>query len=509
MADLTIATVQANPTEVQTPLLVLQLFERDKKLSGAAADLDARTGGLLSRVLEAGDVTGTNDEVLPRCALPGSIGAERIVLVGVGKRADYTLERLRRGVGSAVRQAEKLAVRSLALLLDQVEKSSENMGAEMAARGAVDAAVLAAWDFREYKSAAPDQPPPQRVEQVTLVARNAAEKKSFDAVVPLAQISARAANLARQLASGPGNDVTPSFLAAAAEDIARRHSLKVTVLDREQMRKEGMGALLAVAQGSEQEPRFIVLEYTKGPPKQAPVALIGKGVTFDSGGISIKPAERMEDMKYDMSGAAAVLAALNAIAELELKTNVVGLIPCTENLPSGTAFKPGDVVRSLAGKTIEINNTDAEGRLILADALTYAQRYKPAAIVDAATLTGAVVVALGAQAIGVMGNNGDLIEEIRAAGQRVGDRCWPFPLWDEYRELLDSNIADLKNSGGRPAGTITGGWFLKEFAGETPWVHLDIAGTAYRDDAVPYLRKGATGVPTRLFIEWVRKRVDE
>ncbi|HSL71328.1 MAG TPA: hypothetical protein VK864_13860, partial [Longimicrobiales bacterium] len=229
-------------------------------------------------------------------------------------------------------------------------------------------------------------------------------------------------------------------------------------------------------------------------------------VTFDSGGISIKPAERMEDMKYDMSGAAAVLAAMRGIAELGVKVNVVALVASTENLPSGRAFKPGDVIRSHLGKTIEIVNTDAEGRLILADALSYARRYKPAAIVDAATLTGAVVVALGQHAIGLMGNDGDLQDELRAAGQRVGERCWPLPLWDEYRELIDSTIADLKNSGGRPAGSITAGWFLKEFVGETPWAHLDIAGTAYRDEAPPYLRKGATGVPTRLFIEWVRSR---
>ena len=234
--------------------------------------------------------------------------------------------------------------------------------------------------------------------------------------------------------------------------------------------------------------------------------LIGKGVTFDTGGISIKPAERMEDMKYDMSGAAAVLGAMHGIAELGLEVNVIALVPSTENMPSGSAYKPGDVIRSHLGKTIEIVNTDAEGRLILADALSYAQRFKPAAIVDAATLTGAVVVALGNQAIGLMGNDGDLIDEIRAAGQRVGERCWPMPLWDEYRELIDSNIADMKNSGGRAAGSITGGWFLKEFAGDTPWVHLDIAGTAYRDEAAPYLRKGATGTPTRLFIEWVRTR---
>jgi leucyl aminopeptidase len=213
-------------------------------------------------------------------------------------------------------------------------------------------------------------------------------------------------------------------------------------------------------------------------------------------------------MKYDMSGAAGVLGAMKGIAELELKVNVVALVPSTENLPSGRAYKPGDVIKSHLGKTIEIVNTDAEGRLILADALSYARRYKPAAIVDAATLTGAVVVALGQQAIGMMGNDGDLQDELRAAGQRVWERCWPLPLWDEYRDLIDSNIADMKNSGGRWAGSITGGWFLKEFVDETPWVHLDIAGTAYRDDALPYLRKGATGVPTRLLIEWVRTRAE-
>jgi leucyl aminopeptidase len=216
----------------------------------------------------------------------------------------------------------------------------------------------------------------------------------------------------------------------------------------------------------------------------------------------------MEEMKYDMSGAAAVLGAMQGIAELGLAANVVAIVPSTENLPSSTALKPGDVIGSLLGKTIEIVNTDAEGRLILADALAYAQRYEPAAVIDAATLTGAVVIALGHHAIGIMGNDGDLMDEVRAAGLRIGERCWPLPLWDEYRPQIDSNFADVKNSGGRPAGTITAGWFLKEFAGTTPWVHLDIAGTAYRDEAAPYLRKGATGVPTRLFIEWVRSRVE-
>ncbi|MBI4545003.1 MAG: leucyl aminopeptidase, partial [Gemmatimonadetes bacterium] len=314
-----------------------------------------------------------------------------------------------------------------------------------------------------------------------------------------------AENRARELAVQPGNIVTPTHLASVAQELAREQGMKATVLDRAAMRREGMHALLGVAQGSEEEPRFIALEY-HGGGERAPLALVGKGVTFDSGGLSIKPAERMEEMKYDMSGAAAVLGALQAVAQLKLPVNVVGLIPATENLPSGKALKPGDVIRSHLGRTIEVINTDAEGRLILADALSYARRYQPAAMLDAATLTGACVVALGHHAIGLMGNNGELVEEIREAGQRVGQRCWPLPLWDEYREQLDSTVADLKNTGGRVAATITAGWFLKEFAGETPWAHLDIAGTAWRDEALPYLRKGPTGVPTRLFIEWVRGR---
>jgi leucyl aminopeptidase len=281
----------------------------------------------------------------------------------------------------------------------------------------------------------------------------------------------------------------------------------VTVLDRAAIEREGMKALLAVAQGSAEEPRFIVLEH-RGGGDAPPLVLVGKGVTFDAGGISIKPAERMEDMKYDMSGAASVVGALHAIAELGLKANVIGVIPATENLPSGTAYKPGDVIGSHLGKTVEIVNTDAEGRLILADALSYVRRYRPAAVIDAATLTGAVVIALGQHAIGLMGNDGDLMDQVQAAGLRVGERCWSLPLWDEYRPQLDSTIADLKNSGGRAAGTITAGWFLKEFV-DYPWVHLDIAGTAYREEAAPYLRKGATGVPVRLFIEWVRARASK
>jgi leucyl aminopeptidase len=265
-----------------------------------------------------------------------------------------------------------------------------------------------------------------------------------------------------------------------------------------------MGALLAVAQGSAEEPRFIVLEYRGSDA--APIVLVGKGVTFDTGGISIKPAQNMEDMKYDMSGAAAVLGTFEALGRLRPAAHVIGLIPSTENMPSGTAVKPGDVVTSHLGKTIEVINTDAEGRLILCDALSWARRYRPACVIDIATLTGAIVVALGHSAAGVMGSDDALVEEVRQAGDRAGERVWPLPLWDEYRDLMKSDIADVKNAGGRPAGSISAGWFLREFVDGFPWAHLDIAGTAYtdRDDAARV--KGPTGIGVRLFAELVLAR---
>ncbi|MGQ0813925.1 MAG: leucyl aminopeptidase [Gemmatimonadota bacterium] len=498
--------VRRAAAELATPLLVLPVFDRASTLSGLSADIDARTGGAITDVFKGGDFRGRKDETLVLFPRKNEIGAQRVLLVGLGKPEDYTVERLRRAVGTAMRTAERTNITSIAFSLEHTGSSSERMGGALAARAAAEAGVLASWDFREMKTVAKDEDQPIPIAELVLLAGKESDEKEYQAAADLGTVSARSANLARDLATRPGNVATPTYLANVASEIAREHGMKITVLDRAQMKAEGMQALLAVAQGSLEEPRFIALEYHGAGPKTAPLVLVGKGVTFDTGGISIKPADRMEDMKYDMSGAAAVLGALRGIAELKLKANVVGLIPATENMPSGNAVKPGDVIGSHLGKTIEIINTDAEGRLILVDALSYARRYQPAAMVDAATLTGAVVVALGQQAIGLMGNDGDLIDEIMAAGLRAGERCWNLPLWDEYRELIDSNIADIKNSGGRQAGTITGGWFLKDFVVDIPWAHLDIAGTAYRDEAAPYLRKGATGAPARLFIEWVRSR---
>lgn len=508
MADLKISVEQVAPTALQTSLLVLFHFEGDRAPVGAAKQVDARLSGQISRVLVEGDFRGERDETLVLYPRQGELGAERVLLVGVGKRDAYTVDRLRQAFGAAARHAQRLRVTAMAAVLDIPDELSPELGDALAAQAAVEGALLGAWELRELKTSTEEPAGRAELESFSLVARDDGEAEALRSGAAHGRATARAENLARQLATRPGNIATPTHLAETAQRIAREHRMRITVLNRDAIEREGMHALLAVARGSNEPPCFIVLEYRGGEGDTAPLALVGKGVTFDSGGISIKPAQKMEEMKYDMSGAAAVLGAMQAVAELGLRAHVVGLIPATENLPSGRAVKPGDVIRSHAGKTIEVINTDAEGRLILADALSYAQRYRPEAMLDAATLTGSVVIGLGNHAIGLMGNRDELVDEVRAAGERTGERCWPLPLWAEYRRQLDSPVADLQNVGGRPAGTITAGWFLREFAGDVPWAHLDIAGTAWRDEDRPYLRKGATGVPTRLFVEWVRARAE-
>ncbi|MGH7503018.1 MAG: leucyl aminopeptidase [Longimicrobiales bacterium] len=498
MAELDLR-IEPGADDLASPFVIVPLG-----VGASPGRLDGAANGVIEDALKRGDFRGRKDETLLLYPGPGS-RVERLVLVGTGEAKEASLERLRRAIGCGVRQAERIGASRVSVFLDGLIPMSGGAGAERVAAAIAEALVLAAWDFRDLKTVK-DKEDRGPVTAATIHFEDERIGEKARKGVTYGQIAGRAGNYARALAIQPGNVVTPTYLAERAREIAERFDMKLTVLDRAAIEREGMKALLAVAQGTDEEPRFITLEYTGASTGEAPLVLIGKGVTFDSGGISLKPADRMEEMKYDMSGAAATLAAMHAIGELKLAANVIGIIPSTENLPSGRAVKPGDVIGSHLGKTIEVINTDAEGRLILADALSWAQRFKPAAVLDAATLTGAVVVALGQHAIGLMGNNDSLIEEIRAVGERVGTRCWPLPLWSEYREQIDSPVADIKNSAGRPAGTITAGWFLREFAGDSPWAHLDVAGTAWKDEAAPYLRKGPTGVPTRIFIEWVRSR---
>ncbi len=489
-----------DPLTVPSPLLVLPVLQGIEDPEGALASADALTGGEVRRALERGDISGKKEEtflLFPR----GEEGPERIVLVGAGKAEEFDMEALRRVVGRGVRVAEGMRLKSLSVWM---EPASPLADAEYA-QAATEGAVLAAWRFKELKTQEDMDTPAVDVETLTLVSQGKEEEARRGLLIGLAQ--ARGENLARTLQARPGNVATPTHLGEEAKRLGKEYGLKVTVLGPKEIQGEGMGALLAVSQGSEQEPRFIVLEHRGGDKDEAPLVLVGKGLTFDAGGISIKPASGMEDMKYDMSGGAAVLGAMHAVAELSLPLNVTGIVPSSENLLSGAAVKPGDVVRTRAGKTVEVVNTDAEGRLILADALSYAQDLEPAAVVDCATLTGACVIALGHEAAAVLGTDQDLVEQLRTAGDRSGERCWALPLWKEYREQLESTVADIKNVGGRPAGTITAATFLKEFVGECRWAHLDIAGTAYGEGKVSYRRKGGYGSPTRTLLEWVRSRV--
>jgi leucyl aminopeptidase len=320
--------------------------------------------------------------------------------------------------------------------------------------------------------------------------------------VAVGQAVARGVAFARDLANGPANDVTPAVLGDEAQALGERLGLKVTVLDKAQLTEQGFGGMLAVGQGSANEPRFVVMEHGAAGEGRPTICLVGKGITFDTGGISIKPAEGMDNMKMDMGGAAAVFGAMHAVAELKLPLHVVGMVCAAENMPSSTAYRPGDILRTLSGKTIEVLNTDAEGRIVLADGLFYAQRYNPTAIVDLATLTGAVMVALGPHAVGMMGTSQELADRLSRAGETSAERVWQLPLWDEYKEMMKSEIADLKNTGGRYGGAITAAGFLSAFVGDFPWVHLDIAGTAWVERPTrPYQSRGATGVGVRLLVE--------
>jgi leucyl aminopeptidase len=485
--------VRAAPAGFETPVLAIALARG--ALPPSLGPLDASAGGALGRLYAAGDFTGKRDEtalIYP----PGPAG--RILLVGMGKAEEISRGAIRRAAGAAARRMRAVGVARGAFHLPP--ESRGPVGPEEAGQAIAEGLEQGAWQFSDMKRPPEEKKPAlERIDVLTGDEGDAPERgHRVGAALGAGQ------TLARGIQVLPGNVCTPSYLAGVAEELAKRHGMTVTVLDKAAIVREKMGALLAVAQGSAEEPRFIVLEYRGG--SGSPVVLIGKGVTFDTGGISIKPAQNMEDMKYDMSGAAAVLGTFEMLGRLRPPIHVVGLIPSTENMPSGTAVRPGDVITSHLGKTIEVINTDAEGRLILCDALSWARRYHPAAVLDIATLTGAIVVALGHTASGVMGTDDRLVEEVRQAGERAGERVWPLPLWDEYRDLMKSDIADVKNAGGRPAGSISAGWFLREFVDGFPWAHLDIAGTAYTDRDDPARVKGPTGIGVRLFSEFLLGR---
>jgi leucyl aminopeptidase len=451
-------------------------------------------GGDPSRVLSDGDFSGKPNET---ALLYGQQGpAPRLLLVGLGERDTATPEKLRRAAATVARRARTLQLREAALSLPALP----DVGAREAAQAAAEGVALGLYRFLQHKSATNGQEPGT----FWLVAGEG-ELEEARMGAEVGEKMAVGTRLARDLANEPSNVATPEYLAQRAREIAEKYGMNLDVLDRAGIEAEGLTGLAAVGRSASNEPRFIVLEHRKGP-QAPPVVLVGKAVTFDSGGISIKPTAGMEDMKFDMSGGAAVLGAMEAVGAMDLPLHVVALVPATENLPGGDAFKPGDVLEMHSGKTVEIVTTDAEGRLILADALSYARRYEPSAVIDCATLTGACVVALGGHASGLMGNDDHLIAEVQAAGETTGERAWPLPLFDEYTEQIKGDTADIKNSGGRGGGALTAGAFLKEFA-DYPWAHLDIAGTAYGKKGNAYTTRGGTGVPTRLLLEFLIGRL--
>jgi leucyl aminopeptidase len=500
-------TVQQGEIQKRTDAaVVVNLFEGTKP-GGATAAMDKALHGLVSTVLKSGDFSGkknqttvlyTQDRGLPK----------RVLLVGLGKRKALSLEGIRQAAGTAAGKLQGLGVERASTILHGA--GAGGLAVEDAAQALAEGSLLACYRFDEYTtSPSSDEPPRKRLKSLTVVEFDPTRMSAIRKGVKAGKSIAEATCLARDLANQPGNTATPTYLAGIARRLARQYGLSCRILDENAMKKLGMGALLGVSRGSQQPARFIILEHGAGKRGKAsdaggPLVFVGKGVTFDSGGISLKPGLGMEDMKFDMSGAAAVFGTMQAVAALKVPRHIVGLIAATENLPSSTALKPGDVLRTLTGQTIEIINTDAEGRLILADALGYAARYKPAAVIDLATLTGACVVALGHHASGLMTNNQKLANRVSKAGDETGERTWQLPLWDDYRAGIRSSVADMKNAGGRAAGAITGAMLLAEFTKSYPWVHLDIAGTAWSAKSNPYIPKGGVGVGVRLLTQLAR-----
>ena len=488
------STKTGAPQSLATDALVLGVFEKGTQPLLTTAT-DKATRGLISRLQKQGDFTGKAGSTLV-VRHPEGLKAERLVLVGLGDAAEFNLKTWTQANRAAMTAVLGTTATDVISTLATLEVSG--LSATARVRQGVVLAGESAYRFDQFKTT--PKAPALKLKSVALLI--SATSKALTEAVSQGEAIVAGMTLTRNLGNLPGNICTPTYLADEAKKLAKTFGLKCLVLEKTAMEKLGMHSLLAVAKGSHQPPKFIVLEYMAGKKTDKPVVLVGKGITFDTGGISLKPAAEMDEMKYDMCGAASVLGTLRAVVGMKLPINLVVIVPTTENMPGGSATRPGDIVSSMSGQTIEILNTDAEGRLILCDALTYAERFKPAAVVDVATLTGACVVALGQVASGLLGNDEKLIDQLRTAGTQTMDRAWELPLWDDYQELLKSPFADMANIGGRWGGTITAACFLSRFTKAYPWAHLDIAGTAW----VQGKDKGATGRPVPLLTRFLMAR---
>ncbi len=486
--------------EQDVQALAVAVFKDEKADDGILKELDEAAGGVIKSVIESEELKGKEGEtVYVHLAGAGGLRARRLLLIGVGERENYQPAQVSQMAGSVARFLRGKNVKTIGLV------ARADGDAEKAVAAAAEGATIGLFEPDKYRTIDKEE---RAIEKLIIIAEGA-DEEALKRGAERGRIIGESVNFTRDLANEPGAYMTPTNMAERAREIAEEFGLNVDVLDEARMEQEGMGALLSVSHGSEEDAKLIILKYT---PRDAPtqdegdlLAFVGKGITFDSGGISLKPGENMELMKYDMTGGATVLGAMRAIAQLKPSIPVLGVVPASENLPSGKATKPGDVVTAMSGKTIEIINTDAEGRLVLSDAISYAKKLGATRIVDMATLTGAVSIALGDVNTAILGTDQELIDEVIAAGKEVGEKFWQLPLDKEYTKQIKSDIADIKNVGGRKAGTITAAAFLKEFADGVAWAHLDIAGTAWGDDAKPYRAKGPTGIAVRTVIQMVER----
>jgi len=481
---------------LEADALVTYIFDESDPIQGRVAELDKLTGGLVARLAKSGEIAGKSLETTLVHA-PQGMKAARLLVVGAGKREQYNPITLRKVAGVALRYLKSRSAHRVVFLVREGDAN------ESAAQAITEAAIVADFETDKYKT---DKKNDKFVETFTIAGYSDTEKTAGEKGIATGRIIAEAQNFARDLVNEPSNKLTPKILAQKAEAMAKEAGLAMDILDEKRIADLKMGALLSVAQGSVEPPRVIVLTYAPANPKPgAPViGLVGKAVTFDTGGISIKPADGMEKMKYDMAGGATMIGVMKALAALKPNVKVICVVPATENMPGGKAQKPGDIQTAMSGKTIEVLNTDAEGRLILADGVHYAKQLGATHLVDAATLTGAIVVALANVNVGVFGSDRSWTDKLLASAKATGEKMWELPMDDEYREFIKGSFADIQNIGsGKGGGSITGAWFIREFAGDTPWIHLDIAGTAWNDDAKPWIAKGPTGVSLRTLVNLV------
>jgi leucyl aminopeptidase len=482
-----------NPEKQRTDCVIVGVFE-GQKLTDSAKSIDLLANKALSAVLKNGDMEGKLNSTLVLHNIP-EITPKRVLLVGLGKPAEFTEKQYRQAVRAAIKALPK-GVADASVYLPEIAINNANIASKVS--HLVEVTMDATYQVNAIKSKKPE---PKVLTKIAIHVEKADNQQAEVALKQGLAISA-GVGLAKDLGNLPPNICTPTYLGEQAKKLAKQYGFKVEVLEKKEIEKLGMGSFLGVAQGSVEPPRFIVLQHLKGKKTQKPTVLVGKGITFDTGGISLKPGSEMDEMKYDMCGAASVLGTFKAIGEMDLAINAVGLIATCENMPDAGAIKPGDILTSMSGQTIEVLNTDAEGRLILCDALTYAERFEPAAVVDIATLTGACVIALGHHASAVFSNNDALAHELLAAGETSHDRAWHMPMWDDYQNQLDSNFADMANIGGRAGGSITAACFLSRYAKKYDWAHLDIAGTAWKSGK----EKGGTGRPVPLLTTFLIKR---